>query len=55
MVMMCMCVCVCVSQGISLALSLHAPTQELRATIVPSARAYPLEKLMAVRFTAPMH
>lgn len=33
--------------GISLALSLHAPTQELRQKIVPSARAYKLEKLMA--------
>jgi adenine C2-methylase RlmN of 23S rRNA A2503 and tRNA A37 len=31
---------------VSLALSLHAPTQELRRTIVPSARAYPLHKLM---------
>jgi hypothetical protein len=48
----CLCVCVCLCcvalQGISLALSLHAPTQELRLTIVPSARAYPLEKLMTV-------
>ena len=33
--------------GVSLALSLHAPTQEGRAAIVPSARAYPLPKLMA--------
>jgi adenine C2-methylase RlmN of 23S rRNA A2503 and tRNA A37 len=33
--------------GVSLALSLHAPTQELRRRIVPSARAYPLDKLMA--------
>ena len=33
--------------GISLALSLHAPNQELRRQIVPSARAYKLEKLMA--------
>ena len=33
--------------GVSLALSLHAPTQELRKTIVPSAKAYPLDKLMA--------
>jgi adenine C2-methylase RlmN of 23S rRNA A2503 and tRNA A37 len=32
---------------VSLALSLHAPDQELRRTIVPSARAYPLERLMA--------
>ena len=32
--------------GVSLALSLHAPTQELRSTIVPSARAYKLDKLM---------
>lgn len=31
----------------SLALSLHAPDQELRRQIVPSARAYPLERLMA--------
>lgn len=34
-------------QGVSLALSLHAPDQELRKAIVPSARAYPLDKLMA--------
>ena len=33
--------------GVSLAFSLHAPTQELRQTIVPSASAYPLPKLMA--------
>ena len=33
--------------GVSLALSLHAPSQELRQTIVPSAKAYPLDKLMA--------
>jgi adenine C2-methylase RlmN of 23S rRNA A2503 and tRNA A37 len=33
--------------GVSLALSLHAPTQDGRAAIVPSARAYPLPKLMA--------
>lgn len=33
--------------GLSLALSLHAPTQELRQTIVPSAKAYKLDKLMA--------
>ena len=33
--------------GVSLALSLHAPTQELRKLIVPSARAFPLERLMA--------
>lgn len=33
--------------GVSLALSLHAPTQELRKTLVPSAKAYPLDKLMA--------
>ncbi|EFJ40175.1 hypothetical protein VOLCADRAFT_108314 [Volvox carteri f. nagariensis] len=32
--------------GVSLALSLHAPTQELRAKIVPSARAYKLPVLM---------
>eukprot|EP00891_Asterochloris_glomerata_P007037 jgi/Astpho2/7037/e_gw1.00107.93.1_t len=32
--------------GISLALSLHAPTQEVRRTIVPSAQAYPLDKLI---------
>lgn len=30
--------------GVSLALSLHAPTQELRQQIVPSARAYKLDK-----------
>jgi len=33
--------------GVSLALSLHAPNQELRQTIVPSARTYKLDKLMA--------
>ena len=33
--------------GVSLALSLHAPNQELRSSIVPSARAYKLDKLMA--------
>ena len=32
--------------GVSLALSLHAPTQELRSSIVPSAKAYKLDKLM---------
>ena len=32
---------------VSLALSLHAPSQPLRARIVPSARAYPLDRLMA--------
>jgi len=31
---------------VQLALSLHAPTQELRAKIVPTAKAYPLDKLM---------
>ncbi|KAK2080343.1 hypothetical protein QBZ16_000196 [Prototheca wickerhamii] len=30
----------------TLAVSLHAPTQELRERIVPSARAYPLDALM---------
>ena len=34
-------------QGVSLALSLHAPDQALRASIVPSARACPLDRLMA--------
>ena len=33
--------------GVSLALSLHAPNQELRQSIVPSARAYKLDKLIA--------
>ena len=33
--------------GVSLALSLHAPNQALRQRIVPSARAYPLDRLMA--------
>ncbi|GAX73967.1 hypothetical protein CEUSTIGMA_g1417.t1 [Chlamydomonas eustigma] len=32
--------------GVGLALSLHAPTQELREQIVPSAKAYKLTKLM---------
>lgn len=36
-------------QGVSLALSLHAPSQELRVQIVPSARAYKLDRLMEVR------
>jgi adenine C2-methylase RlmN of 23S rRNA A2503 and tRNA A37 len=31
---------------VNFALSLHAPTQELRETIVPSAKPYPMEKLM---------
>ena len=30
-----------------LALSLHAPNQDLREKIVPSARAYPMDRLMA--------
>lgn len=29
-----------------LALSLHAPTQELRSEIVPTSKAFPLDKLM---------
>lgn len=33
--------------GVSLALSLHAPNQALRRSLVPSAAAYPLERLMA--------
>lgn len=33
--------------GVSLALSLHAPNQELRQQIVPSARAYKLDKLIS--------
>ncbi|CAI5504972.1 unnamed protein product [Closterium sp. Naga37s-1] len=32
--------------SVNLALSLHAPSQPLRISIVPSARAYSLEKLM---------
>ncbi|KAH7423095.1 hypothetical protein KP509_12G039100 [Ceratopteris richardii] len=32
---------------VSLAISLHAPTQELRSEIVPAARAFPLSKLIA--------
>jgi adenine C2-methylase RlmN of 23S rRNA A2503 and tRNA A37 len=32
--------------GVSLALSLHAPDQETRLRIVPSAKAYPLPRLM---------
>jgi adenine C2-methylase RlmN of 23S rRNA A2503 and tRNA A37 len=36
--------------NLNLALSLHAPTQELRLQIVPSAKAFPLEKLMAACF-----
>ncbi|KAJ3115730.1 hypothetical protein HDU96_000142 [Phlyctochytrium bullatum] len=33
---------------VKLALSLHAPTQDLRLKIVPTAKAYPLEKIMEV-------
>ncbi|KAE9357843.1 hypothetical protein PR003_g1582 [Phytophthora rubi] len=33
---------------VRLALSLHAPTQEMRSEIVPTSTAYPLDKLMAV-------
>lgn len=33
--------------GVNLALSLHAPTQELRQRIVPAARAYKLDRLVA--------
>ncbi|OLP94498.1 putative dual-specificity RNA methyltransferase RlmN [Symbiodinium microadriaticum] len=33
--------------GLSLALSLHAPTQELRQKIVPSAKNVPMEELLA--------
>jgi adenine C2-methylase RlmN of 23S rRNA A2503 and tRNA A37 len=32
--------------NIQLALSLHAPTQALRETIVPTAKAYPIERLV---------
>ncbi|KAF8820382.1 radical SAM domain-containing protein [Cardiosporidium cionae] len=32
--------------GVSLALSLHAPTQALRLKIVPSSKAWPIDKLM---------
>ncbi|GBG24519.1 Dual-specificity RNA methyltransferase RlmN [Hondaea fermentalgiana] len=32
--------------GVSLALSLHAPNQELRQQIIPTASAYPLDKIM---------
>jgi len=32
---------------VHLALSLHAPTQELRTQIVPTAKAYPLDKLIS--------
>ncbi|CAL1399007.1 unnamed protein product [Linum trigynum] len=33
--------------GLNLAVSLHAPVQEIRCQIMPAARAFPLEKLMA--------
>jgi len=36
-------------QGIGLALSLHAPNQDLRIQIVPSAKAYHIDKLIEVR------
>lgn len=32
--------------GVNLAVSLHAPVQEIRCQIMPAARAFPLEKLM---------
>jgi len=32
--------------GVNLALSLHAPNQELRLSIVPTGKAYPVHKLM---------
>ncbi|CEM34424.1 unnamed protein product [Vitrella brassicaformis CCMP3155] len=32
--------------GVSLALSLHAPTQELRSVIVPTSKAWPLERIL---------
>ena len=32
---------------VNLAFSLHAPTQEVRLTLVPSARVYTLDRLMA--------
>ncbi|KAJ3210991.1 hypothetical protein HDU67_004836 [Dinochytrium kinnereticum] len=33
---------------VRLALSLHAPTQDIRVKIVPTAKAYPLERIMEV-------
>lgn len=33
--------------SVNLALSLHAPSQEIRERIVPTAKAWPMEKLMA--------
>ncbi|KAJ1420663.1 Aldolase-type TIM barrel [Sesbania bispinosa] len=32
--------------GLNLAVSLHAPAQDIRCQIMPAARAFPLEKLM---------
>ncbi|KAK7845578.1 putative dual-specificity rna methyltransferase rlmn, partial [Quercus suber] len=32
--------------GLNLAVSLHAPVQDIRCQIMPAARAFPLEKLM---------
>lgn len=32
--------------GLNLAISLHAPVQDIRCQIMPAARAFPLEKLM---------
>lgn len=34
--------------GVNMAFSLHAPTQELRQQIVPSAKNYPLDKILQV-------
>lgn len=33
----------------TLAVSIHAPNQEIRQQIIPSAKAYPLSALMKVR------
>ena len=33
----------------TLAVSIHAPNQTLRETIIPSAKAYPIQELMKVR------
>lgn len=36
---------------VSLALSLHAPTQEIRANIVPTAKAWPIDKLLLAAYS----
>lgn len=38
----------------TLAVSIHAPNQAIRESIIPSAKAYPIEALMQVRWKDPV-